>query len=145
MERPAVPALEREPAVTRRVLLALAVTVGAARLLLPLPHTLPPRLGVDFPAYYWAGRSVLAGEAHDLYTADVKEFQNLPIVAVFFLPLGALSYEAAWRMLWWANLAAMVGTLAVLLRCVARFFPPLTLDRGSARVYRATARRSRPS
>ena len=63
----------------------------------------------DYPVYYRAGSRVLDGMQHLIYkdrypTPDgrnfvVHEFQNLPIVALFFLPFGMFSFEQS-KIVW---------------------------------------------
>jgi len=118
-----------------------AVTLSVGRFLVVLPLTYPPRPDVDFPSYHEAGRRLLAGEIDRLYDDDFKEFQNLPLVTVALAPLGALPYDVAWHAMWWLNLAAILGALAVLLAAVRAFLPPLDARRAmlAAAVYFAFA------
>lgn len=80
----------------------------------------------DFPAYWAAGRMLLEGQPERIYSTDWKWFTNLPIVAVLCVPLGALEYETAWKLLWWLSVASFGLSFALLLWAVARYFPPLT-------------------
>ena len=125
--RQSVPGGSGRPRVMLWILI-LAATVSLGRFLAVLPLTYPPRTEVDFPAYHEGGRLLIEGEIDRLYSDDFKEFQNLPIVTVLLAPLGALEYDQAWRVLWWTNLASIVATLAVLLVCIRRFFPPLDTE-----------------
>jgi hypothetical protein len=104
-------------------IVAITLTVGPFLIVLPL--TYPPRPDVDFPSYHEAGRRLLAGEIARLYDSDFKEFQNLPLVTLALAPLGALPYDSAWHVMWWVNLASILGGLAVLLAAMRTTFAPL--------------------
>ena len=120
-------------------LAAVALSVG--RFLVVLPLTYPPRPDVDFPSYHEAGRRLLAGEIDRLYDDDFKEFQNLPLVTIALAPLGALPYDGAWHVMWWTNVAAILGALAALLAAMRTSLPPLDARRAmlAAAVYFAFA------
>jgi hypothetical protein len=81
----------------------------------------------DFPAYWAAGLMLLEGQPERIYSTEWKWFTNLPIVAVLCVPLGALDYESAWKLLWWLSVASFGLCFALLLWAVAQHFPPLTM------------------
>jgi hypothetical protein len=83
----------------------------------------------DFPAYWAAGRTLLAGQPERLYSTDWKWFTNMPVVAVLCVPIAMLEYETAWEVLWWTSVASFVATFALLLFALRRHFPPLDLER----------------
>lgn len=107
-----------------------AIRIGSAivaallwlNFLASLPDVHRVRLN-DFPAYWNAGRVLLAGQPELLYSTQWKWYTNLPVVAVLFVPLGALEYEAAWELLWWTSVVCFAGTFALLVFAAKRFLP----------------------
>jgi hypothetical protein len=85
----------------------------------------------DFPAYWAAGRTLLADQPERLYSPDWKWFTNLPIVAFLCVPLALLEYETAWEVMWWISIVSFVGTFGMLLYAANRHFPPLDLERAA--------------
>jgi len=96
-----------------------------------LPDTYRVRLN-DFPAYHGAATMIASDEPERLYGSDFKWFTNLPVVALLFRPLAALSYEHAWKLFWWLQVASFLITFAVLLATLHRFYGPLTPPRALA-------------
>lgn len=102
---------------------------------------------IDFQTYWLAGSRLLQGEAAKLYDAGggaadgvpasmaAGEFKNLPVVAVAFVPLGALDYAVAKRVFWWLSLGALVATAWI----VGRFLVPEAIGPPLARCLGAFA------
>jgi len=72
----------------------------------------------DFDAYYWAGKRIREGKIAELYSTEgqdergqrvqVKDFKNIPLVGVAFIPYSRQWYPHAWRR-WWVT--SLVGSL----------------------------------
>lgn len=77
----------------------------------------------DFHAYYWAGKRIREGRIAELYSTEgrndagrrirVKDFKNIPLVGVPFIPFSHLRYGTAWKA-WWLVSAgfALIGFVA---------------------------------
>lgn len=77
---------------------------------------------IDFPVYYRAGQSLLAGRT-DLYAADfavgrVMDYRYLPLFIVIFIPLWVLPYPAA-AYIWYLLSVSQIVLSVVILRRIA--------------------------
>jgi alpha-1,2-mannosyltransferase len=131
---PAAGSSEREKNPGLRVALRVGAGMLIALLWLQFALSLPGVRQVrtnDFPAYWAAGRTLLAGEPEQMYSEKWKWFTNLPVVAVLCVPLALLEYETAWGVLWWISVASFALLFALLLLALKRHFPPLDLERAA--------------
>ena len=127
---------DRARRVAGAVLLAMAVAVLVSTLVGTGSSTVGGRLGGDYPAFYGAGRIVLAGDGAHLYdpARQAAEQQNLfagdhggflsfaypPQVAALYAPLAALPYRASYLL----ATALSAAAVALALRLVR---PMLTI------------------
>ena len=68
---------------------------------------------VDFPVYYYAGQSLLAGRT-DIYAPGfswgfLMDYRYPPLFLLLVCPLSLLSYQVAANIWWWLSLAQIVG------------------------------------
>lgn len=122
---------------SRALLLALALAVALQALGGDGATGLSGRIGGDFPAFYGAGRIVLAGDVAHLYDwtrqaaaqADLHPgdppgtflaFAYPPFVALAYAPLAALPYRVAWLVHTALAAGAVAGAVAVARRWLPR-------------------------
>ena len=131
----------------RREIAALVAVVAALALLGQRAWRIDYDYSIDFQTYWLAGSRVLEGRAAELYAPGggsshgtpvamgAREFKNIPLVAVAFVPLAVFEYETAKRVAWWLALAAVAVTAWI----VGRFLMPEGLGSEPARVGLALA------
>ena len=105
-----------------RILLIAAAVIAVALIGLIFIRNL-----IDFPVYYSAGRSLLAGRT-DLYAPDfalgrVMDYRYPPFFLVALIPLWLLSYKAAAYLWYLLSVLQIAGCVAVLRREVNRQGP----------------------
>ena len=136
----------RQASIRKRLWLgagAVAVFIGTLLVSLVLTPSDPKnegKVGLDFIAFYTAGRFVREGRSHDLYNIhQVSLFQkelarengvelgtavgpwwNPPFYAWTFVPLARLDYPTAIRVWVGFNLLCAMGAAAILCRWIAR-------------------------
>ena len=100
-----------------RILLLAALTIVAAALGLIFVRNL-----IDFPVYYSAGQSLIAGR-DDLYSPDfaqgqVMDYRYVPFFLVIFLPLWLLPYSIASYIWYVLSVLQIAGCVWSARRCV---------------------------
>jgi len=125
----------------RRELAALLAAAAALALLGQRAWRIDYDYSIDFQTYWLAGSRVLDGRVAELYTPGggapdgtpvamgAREFKNIPLVAVAFVPLAMLEYETAKRAVGWPPLAGTGVTAWI----VGRFLVPESLGSELAR------------
>jgi hypothetical protein len=120
-----------------RRLTTLAIAVTAVACVVGI--AVPAGLGWDFANFYDAGRRVAAGQIENLYNPDsfingrppqgTTGFFGAPISALFYVPLAALTPEAALVVFKIENVVAFAATFAILFA----FYRPFTRSDREAR------------